>query len=160
MLAVLALPVRAQELEHIDGSRRDLSELIGQGRWVVMNVWSPSCSACVKEIPNIRKFHEKHADTIDVVGVTVDFPSFEYGRIDIVRNFLRRHPINYPLFLADHALASEAIGGYLKAIPLIVIFHPNGRVLGRWPGEVNIQELEEFIRNYEQYGTEDWGLDS
>ena len=150
----------ALELENIDGSKQDIGQLTGQGRWVVMNVWSPSCSFCVQELPQIQAFHQKHSDTVDVIGITLDYPSFEYGKINVIKRFLSKYPIAYPLYLADHAMASEVIGSYLKAIPLLVIFHPDGRVLGRWPGEISIPELEEFIRSYEQYGTEDWGLDS
>ncbi|MDX1518704.1 MAG: hypothetical protein R3318_01185, partial [Gammaproteobacteria bacterium] len=62
------VPVQAVELEHIDGYRQDMAKLIGQGRWVVMNVWSPSCSFCVEELPHIWEFHRRHGDTIDVIG--------------------------------------------------------------------------------------------
>lgn len=149
----------ALELENVDGSKQDSEQLTGQGRWVLMNVWSPSCSFCVQELPHLQAFHQKHSDTVDVIGITLDYPSFEYGKIDVIKRFLSQYPIAYPLYLADHAMASEVIGSYLKAIPLLVIFHPDGRVLGRWPGEINITELEEFIRSYDQYGTEDWGLE-
>ena len=152
--------VSGLELENVQGGKEDIGNYIGQGRWVVMNVWSPSCTFCVQELPHILEFHRKHSDQIDVIGITVDYPSFAYGKRDLVNRFLQHYPIDSPLFLADHAMASEVIGGYLKAIPLLVIFHPDGRILGRWPGEVNIPELEEFIRNYERYGTEDWGLGS
>jgi len=160
MFFVLPGTANALELENIDGSKQDIKQLTGQGRWVVMNVWSPSCAFCVQELPHLQAFHQKHSDAIDVIGLTLDYPSFEYGKLDVIKRFLSKHPIAYPLYLADHAMASEVIGSYLKAIPLLVIFHPDGRVLGRWPGEINIPELEEFIRSYGQYGTEDWGLDS
>lgn len=156
----LSLQANALELEDLDGNRRDMNKIIGQGKWVVVNVWSPSCSFCVQELPHMRAFYEKNKGNIDVVGVTVDFPSFEYGKVDVIRELMAKEPIPYPLYLADHGLASTLIGGYLKAIPLVVIYHPDGRVLGRWPGEIDGDEVKKFIQEYDQYGTEEWGLDS
>ena len=147
--AIAAAP--ATELVRIDGVKQPMSDYIGQGKWVVINVWSPTCSACVKELPAIEAFRKKHADDVQMLGVTIDFPSFGYGKIDILNEFLQKTPIHYPLFLADIESASEVIGNWLVAIPLMAIYHPDGRVLARWPGYVDINEIEEFMRNYKDY---------
>lgn len=140
-----------QKLEGMDGLYHPMSDYIGQGKWLVVNVWSPSCSACVKELPAIRSFFQNNSDNIDVLGVTVDYPSFEYGKIDITRSFLDNHPLPYPIFLADHESASELIGNYLVAIPLITLFHPDGRAVARWPGPVNPDEILEYINRFDQH---------
>ena len=137
-------------LERLNGGREPMSQYIGQGQWVVVNVWSPSCSACVEELPDVIQFHENHPD-IPVIGITIDFPSFEYGKPDIINDFLKQQPLDYPLFLADRELASELIGKELIAIPLIAIFHPDGHAVARWPGRINPGEIETFIDNYDSY---------
>ena len=143
------------ELVRIDGVTQPMSDYIGHGKWVVINVWSPSCSACVKELPAIEAFRKKHINDVQLLGLTIDFPSFGYGKIDIINEFLQKTPIHYPLFLADIDLASEVIGNWLVAIPLMAIYHPDGRVLARWPGYVDINEIEEFMRNYKGYVQDD-----
>ena len=155
-LLVFVFPVAAQtpttELIRVDnGKPQAISDYIGQGKWVIINVWSPTCTACVKELPAIEAFRKKHIDDVQMLGLTIDFPSFGYGKIDIINDFLRETPIHYPLFLADMELVSKVIGNRLVAIPLIAIFHPDGRVLARWPGYVDIDEIEEFMNNYENY---------
>ena len=132
-----------------------LNHYIGKGKWVVVNVWSPSCTACVIELPHLIDFRKKYRDEITVLGITIDFPSFGYGQRDVINRFLKKYPLDYPLFLADMTSASRAIGNRLVGIPLIAIFHPDGRVLARWPGAINVEELEEFINHYEDYVTED-----
>ena len=139
------------ELMRIDGVTQPMSDYIGHGKWVVINVWSPTCSACVKELPSLEKFRAKHAADTIVLGVTLDFPSFGYGRADIIEDFLKSHPLDYPIFLADLDLTAAVIGNRLVAIPLIAIFHPDGRVLARWPGYIDINEIEEFMRTYKDY---------
>ena len=144
-----------KELVRIDGVTQPMSDYIGKGKWVLVNVWSPTCSACVKELPEIEAFRKKHADDVQLLGLTIDFPSFGYGRLDIINDFLTHTPIHYPLFLADIESASEIIGNWLVAIPLMAIYHPDGRVLARWPGYVDINEIEEFMQNYEEYVADD-----
>lgn len=138
------------ELTRVNGKTQSMSEFIGQGQWVVVNVWSPSCDFCVRELPDLEKFRANNPN-IPVLGVTVDFPSFGYGKIEVVKDFLKHHPLDYPLFLADMELASEVIGNRLVGIPLIAIFDPQGRVVARWPGTINAGEIEEFIDNNDEY---------
>jgi len=144
------------KLERVDnGQYQALSDYIGQGKWVVVNVWSPSCSSCVHELPELIKFREKYKDKITVLGVTLDYPSFTYGKINTVKSFLKHYPLDYPLFLADFDMASELIGRRLVGIPLIAIYHPDGRALARWPGEIDIHEIEDFMQHYSNYVTGD-----
>ena len=163
-LCILLLALAAQaavaaapqvELVRIDGVTQSMSDYIGKGKWVVINVWSPTCSACVKELPALEKFRAKHANDVIVLGVTLDFPSFAYGKIDVIKEFLKSHPLDYPVFLADLDLTSAVIGKRLVAIPLLAIFHPDGRVLARWPGYIDINEIEEFMLNYRNYMPDD-----
>ena len=143
------------KLMRIDGIEQHMTDYIGQGKWVIVNVWSPSCSFCVQELPHVEKFERKHRGEIIVLGITLDFPSFGYGKVDIIKAFLQRHPLNYPIFLADLDSASNTIGNRLTGIPTIAIYHPDGRALARWPGYININEIEEFMQNYTDYLSED-----
>ena len=85
-----------------------------------------------------------------MLGVTLDFPSFTYGKMDIVQEFLKYNPLEYPIFLADTNLTEELIGRRLIGIPSVTIFHPDGRALVTWPGVIEIDAIEDFIANYEE----------
>ncbi len=153
LILLLSLPASANppelRLVNISGAEEPLSKHIGKGQWVVVNIWSPTCSACVIELPRIKQFIARNPE-IPMLGVTLDFPSFEYGKMDILRNFVKRTPLDYPLFLADIEQASKLIGRRLTGIPSIAIFHPDGRALVTWPGVVEIDEIEKFITNYKK----------
>lgn len=163
LLLALAVPVHATvtglKLENLNGRKQAMSDYIGKGHWVIVNVWSPTCDFCVRELPNVERLYARHKDEgLIVLGVTLDYPSFGYGRIKIIRSFLSRHPLDYPIFLADLDLASKLIGHRLVGIPLTAIFHPDGRVLARWPGNINVREIEDFMKHYKKY-TDGWILD-
>ena len=135
------------QLVNLSGAEEPLSNYIGQGKWVVVNVWSPSCSACVIELPRLKKFMARNPD-VPVLGITLDFPSFGYGRMDVLRDFVASNPLDYPLFLADIEQASEAIGRRLVGIPLVAIYTPDGKAVARWPGVIEIGEIEKLIETY------------
>jgi thiol-disulfide isomerase/thioredoxin len=151
----LLLPLSAKadalsmSLVNLAGEEEALNNHIGNGQWVVVNTWSPTCSACVVDLPVIKNFIERNPD-VPVLGVTIDFPSFGYGKMDVLQEFLKTTPLDYPLFLADIEQASDVIGRWLVGIPSITIFHPDGRALVTWPGVVEIDEIEKYIANYKE----------
>ncbi len=151
LFLMLPLSIKADALSislvNLAGEDEALNNHIGKGQWVVVNTWSPTCSACVIELPQIRKFIERNPD-VPMLGVTLDFPSFGYGKMDILQEFIKKEPLDYPLFLADIEQASEVIGRWLVGIPSMTIFHPDGRPLVTWPGVVEIDEIEKFIKDY------------
>ena len=156
-LLLLSLPANAanekllekMQLVNVHGEIEKMSDHIGKGQWVVVNTWSPTCSACVVELPEIKRFIERNPD-VPMIGVTLDFPSFGYGKIDILQDFVKTNPLDYPLFLADINQASELIGRWLVGIPSMTIFHPDGRPLVTWPGVVEIDQIENYIKNYKE----------
>jgi len=133
----------------VNGIERAMNDYIGHQKWVLLNVWSPSCSFCVQELPQITLF-KKNNPEVPVIAVTLDYPSFEYGRIDVINKFLKKYPQDYPIFLADIDQVSELIGMRLVGIPLIALFNPEGKPVARWPGEIEIDEIENFIANYKE----------
>ena len=133
----------------VNGIERAMNDYIGHQKWVLLNVWSPSCSFCVQELPQITLF-KKNNPEVPVIAVTLDYPSFEYGRIDVINEFLKEYPQDYPIFLADIDQVSKLIGMRLVGIPLIALFNPEGKPVARWPGEIEINEIEKFITNYKE----------
>ncbi len=143
-------------LEDLQGNHHNISEYIGHGKWTLVNVWSPTCIQCVVEMPDLNKFHLQHRDTdATVLGITIDYPSFEYGKKDLAEAFIKKYNITFPILMGDQDLASEVGGKHLKAIPTTYFFHPDGKLVARWPGIVKKEELEEYIQQYEPK-TDDW----
>ena len=143
-------------LEDLQGNHHNISEYIGHGKWTLVNVWSPTCIQCVVEMPDLNKFHLKHRETdATVLGITIDYPSFEYGKKDLAEAFIKKYNITFPILMGDQDLASKVSGKHLKAIPTTYFFHPEGKLVARWPGIVKKEELEEFIQQYEPE-TNDW----
>ena len=143
-------------LEDLKGSYHNVQDYIGHGKWTLVNIWSPTCIQCVVEMPDLNKFHLEHRDSdATVLGITIDYPSFKYGKKDLAAAFIKKYDISFPVLMGDQELASQVSGKHLKTIPTTYFFHPNGKLVARWPGIVKQEELEEFIQHYEPE-TNDW----
>lgn len=47
---------------NITGVEEPMNKYIGKGQWVVVNSWSPTCSSCVIELPQIKSFIKQNPD--------------------------------------------------------------------------------------------------
>ena len=61
------------EMEDPDGKMHKISELVGEGHWVLVDFWASWCGPCRAEMPNVLEAYNKyHAKGFEVVGVSFD----------------------------------------------------------------------------------------
>jgi len=154
LLCFLAMPAMVQAgdagLNGLDQRPHQLSEYIGQGQWVILNVWSPWCPPCRKELPGLVDFHHNHRDKdAMVLGVAIDFPSFSYPDRDKVQDFVTNYVIDLPVLLADSTRVAEVTGQSLNLIPVSFIYAPDGRLVARWNGMIDGVGISRIMRDPE-----------
>ena len=133
-------------LKSIDDSKHRLSEYIGQGKWVVLNIWGTRCPPCREEMPELVRFHDEHKDTDSiVVGIAIDFPSYGYANKDEVISFADDYFIDFPLLLSDASVTVNAGLGRLEGLPTTYLFDPVGNIAGMQVGGITKKIIEDFI---------------
>ena len=133
-------------LKSTDDSEHKLSEYIGQGKWVVLNIWGTRCPPCREEMPELVRFHDEH-NSVDaiVVGIAIDFPSYGYAKKSEVIAFADDYLIDFPLLLSDANITEKTGLGRLEALPTTYVFNPGGKVVGAQVGGITKKIIEDFI---------------
>lgn len=144
-------------LNGTDDKRHALSEYVGHGKWVVVNVWATACPYCRHELFDLINFHEAHykKDAM-VLGLTLDFPSFDYPDKAYLADFAASHFIDYPLLMVNGEVASEVIGQSVNMVPLTFIYNPKGELVRRINGMVTEPMLEAVIKQKSSDYRIDW----
>jgi len=149
LLSLLSINAYASldiSLKSIDDSEHKLSEYIGKGKWVVLNIWGTRCPPCREEMPELVRFHDEHKDKdAIVVGIAIDFPSYGYANQNEVISFAEDYLIDFPILLSDSSITVKIGLGHLEGLPTTYLFNPNGDVVGMQVGSINKNILDDFI---------------
>ncbi len=125
-------------LPGLDGHAHRLSDY--RGKWVVVNYWSTTCPPCLKEIPELSRFHDQHKDK-DAVVLGVDYE--EIPKLWL-KEFVENRKISYPVLLGPPGAPMPL--GPVMALPSTFLVSPEGKVIGRHVGPVTAKALEAFLR--------------
>ncbi|RKR74425.1 redoxin domain-containing protein [Frondihabitans australicus] len=124
-------------LSSLTGTGR-VSTSADRGRYTVLNFWSSSCAACVRELPALEAEHRALGSSVAFYGVDVSDPA-KAGRA-----FAESHRVTYPL----GADTSGAVAGAFQVtgLPFTVILGPSGKVVIRHPGAMTREQLDYLLR--------------
>lgn len=147
VFAFMLTPLQAKDVEFVDmeGNKVMLSDFRGQ--WVVLNIWATWCPPCIKEMPDLTFFHEKHKDN----GAIVLGVNFENIEVEKINNFTDELMISFPIvrFKDMDLNTNRTPFGPLRGLPSTYMIAPNGDVVAGRAGLVDQKILEDFIASYE-----------
>ena len=137
------LPADAQALAALwalqvaqpDGGALHLAGL--RGKPLLINFWATWCAPCVREMPEIDRFHREFGPRgWQVLGLAIDGPM-------PVRAFLSRVKVGFLIGLAgmDGTDLMHGLGNPSGGLPFSVMIGADGRVLRRKLGETRFDQL-------------------
>lgn len=112
------------------------------GRPLLINVWASWCGPCVKEMPELQRFHaQQGANGTQVVGIALDDAA-------AVRDFLQRVPVDYPILVdaAGPADAGVRLGNPKGVLPYSVLLSADGTLLKQRIGPFADGEIDDWAR--------------
>lgn len=110
-------------VKDLKGKPHKSTELIGDGV-VLFNFWATWCKPCLAEQPKLKAFEAEWGETgFRVISVSIDDPRTAKQ----VRPFIKRHKIDFPVYLDSNQEAYRKLGG--RAVPFNVLVGSDGSVL-------------------------------
>ena len=123
-----------------DGAELDMAAF--HGRPLVLNFWATWCPPCIKELPELERFHREWSPKgWRVVGLAVD-------GVKPVREFLQKQPLSFAVGMAglEGTALSRQLGNEQGALPFTAVFDRQGRLAQRKLGQTDFQELSAWAR--------------
>jgi cytochrome c biogenesis protein CcmG/thiol:disulfide interchange protein DsbE len=122
----------------IDGGTIRLSQY--RGRYVVLNFFASWCVPCQREHDDLQRFQENHRGAGDATVLAVTFDD----DLDDARRFFEARGADWPVVADERGKVSLDFG--VRGPPESFLISPDGIVLSRIIGEVELDGLESLVR--------------
>lgn len=116
-----------------------LSDFIGKGNYVLMDMWASWCGPCKGEIPNLARLHNQYKDKgLTVIGL------FVWDKQENLKKAMESEGITWPQIVDEESKSTQMYG--VDGIPHIILFSPDGTILKRnLRGDAMIKTVEEIM---------------
>lgn len=122
-------------MQSLAGETYTLSELRGQ--WVVVNFWATWCAPCREEMPELQAISENYADNLVMLGIN------NRESAERIQAYADELGIRFPLLLDPDD--SVLLNYQVINLPQTLIVDPNGELVWRRFGPINLEEFDTII---------------
>lgn len=122
-----------------DGKPFDLAEY--KGKYVLIDFWGTWCGACISGMPQMKKFAEKHADKLVLLGIAKD-------NRETWEQYLSKSEWNWKQIVAGEGEEDYVVRFNVQGFPTKILIGPDGKILKRTVGEdpAFYEELEHLMK--------------
>ena len=125
------------ELPDQNGKMHRLSDYVGEGKYVLVDIWASWCLGCRMETPKVKKAYEKYHDRgFEVVMVTRD-----RNEEDWIKAMEKDGVKDMGIQLKDKPDMLDELFGF-NYIPCTMLINPEGKIIAN---ELKQNELEEIL---------------
>lgn len=124
-----------------DGTVFNLSDIVGKGKYILVDFWSWWCGPCKREVPNLIEVYNRfHGDQFDMLSVGV----WERGTPEKCTEVAAELGVCWNQTINGGNIPTDCYG--IEGIPHIILFGPDGTILKRdLRGSAITTELEKYL---------------
>ncbi|OKZ19197.1 MAG: hypothetical protein BHV81_06185 [Butyricimonas synergistica] len=123
-------------LNDVEGKACNLSEVIPQGKYLLVDFWATWCGPCMAAIPNVKKLVERFPDTFAVIGVSCD------TNLKAWKAAIEREKATWPQYVLSKEGYKDFLTKYQTGgVPYFLILDKEGKVISN-PGGIGDVERE------------------
>ncbi|MDR2472377.1 MAG: TlpA family protein disulfide reductase [Tannerella sp.] len=121
------------------GVEVQLSDIVGKGKYILIDFWASWCPDCRKEMPSLITLYDKFkGDKFDIVGYSLD------RKAEVWKKGINDLLIPWPQMSDLEYWTSEGAKRYaVQWIPMTVLISPDGKIIARG---LSVGELEEKLK--------------
>ena len=119
-----------------------LSDVVAQGKPVVLNFWAALCPPCRTEMPDFQRVYEERGEEVLVLGVDIG-PQWRLGTREEGRALLVELGVRYPAGTTfNEAVARDY---EILSMPTTLFITADGRIVRSWSGLLTEEKLNELV---------------
>ena len=108
----------------VNGNPVSLSDYVGKGNYVLVDMWASWCGPCKREIPNLRKLYDLYKNKgLTVLGIYV------WDKVENLAPAMEAEGVVWPQIIDSNETATKLYG--VQGIPCIMLIGPDGTILDR-----------------------------
>ena len=126
----------------LGGETVQFSDVLAQGKPVVLNFWAGLCPPCRVEMPDLQELYEDFDGQILIVGVDIG-PFSALGTRDEGRALVKQLGVTYPtgtIFEGEVVINYRVIG-----MPTTHFITPEGEIVETWTGLLTKGKMTELV---------------
>lgn len=106
----------------ITGEPVHLSDIVGKGKYILVDFWASWCMACRAGIPYVKAAYNKfHSDNFDCLSICV------WDKWDRALNAINEEKMPWKQLIDVDGISGRAFG--ISAIPQLILFSPDGKII-------------------------------
>lgn len=123
--------------EDVFGNKITLSDFRNE-KPVLLVFWATWCGYCKQELPDLKTFHQKYKDSIEVV--VIDSGESK----EIIKDYIQENNIDFLVLLDEQrGIWNQYL---VRGTPSHFLINKKGEAVTAWPGLASINDLEKMFQ--------------
>jgi thiol-disulfide isomerase/thioredoxin len=127
----------------LGGQDVTLSQVLSQGKPLVLNFWAGLCPPCRLEMPDLQRVHERFSHEIVLFGLDIG-PFTALGTTEDGKRLVESLGITYPTGTTVDTTVVQAY--QIAGMPSTYFINPKGEILRKWTGLLTEEKMTELVQ--------------